>query len=116
MCTTPVCTSFVPQVEPLLTCLAEIAFIAGVTLLGVFSIGGGFVGNKIALIVLRALSGLGESDSHIPPWNHNADDVYVFLAASLTIPSALTLLVDVFPEKKEQARTSLSFVLSRPLH
>ncbi|KAI0704972.1 major facilitator superfamily domain-containing protein [Cytidiella melzeri] len=61
----------------------KMAFITGVTLLGILSIGGGFATNKIVLIVLRALSGL---------------------AASLTIPSALTLLVDVFPEKKEQAR------------
>ncbi|KIP05049.1 hypothetical protein PHLGIDRAFT_108699 [Phlebiopsis gigantea 11061_1 CR5-6] len=59
------------------------AFVAGVTLLGLISIGGGFVRDKIILIVLRALSGI---------------------AASLTIPSALTLLVDVFPEPTEQAR------------
>ena len=47
------------------------------------SIGAGFVSSKIPLIVLRALSGI---------------------AASMTIPSALTLLVNVFTEPTEQAR------------
>ncbi|KAI0804543.1 major facilitator superfamily domain-containing protein [Irpex lacteus] len=61
----------------------KLSFITGIFMLGVLSIGAGFVNSKIVLIVLRALSGL---------------------AASLTIPSALSLLVDVFPEKKEQAR------------
>ncbi|CAL1702783.1 unnamed protein product [Somion occarium] len=59
------------------------AFIAGAAILGIFSIGAGFVRDKITLIVLRALSGI---------------------AASLTIPSALTLLVNLFPDEHEQAR------------
>ncbi|EKM51218.1 uncharacterized protein PHACADRAFT_263243 [Phanerochaete carnosa HHB-10118-sp] len=59
------------------------AFVSGVVMLGCISIGAGFVGDKIVLIVLRALSGI---------------------AASLTIPSALTLLVEVFPEPTEQSR------------
>ncbi|OSD00393.1 MFS general substrate transporter [Trametes coccinea BRFM310] len=59
------------------------AFIGGVSVLGIFSIGAGFVNSKIPLIVLRALSGI---------------------AASMTIPSALTLLVNVFTEPSEQAR------------
>ncbi|KAF7796427.1 hypothetical protein EIP86_007604 [Pleurotus ostreatoroseus] len=49
------------------------AFIFGVSALGCISIGGGFVKDKITLIVLRALSGI----------------------------------VNVFPESKEQARASL---------
>ncbi|KAI0084404.1 major facilitator superfamily-domain-containing protein [Irpex rosettiformis] len=61
----------------------KLSFVTGIFMLGMLSIGAGFVRSKIVLIVLRALSGL---------------------AASLTIPSALSLLVDVFPEKKEQAR------------
>ncbi|KAI0739621.1 MFS general substrate transporter [Daedaleopsis nitida] len=61
----------------------KFAFIGGVAALGVLSIGAGFVTSKIPLIVLRALSGI---------------------AASMTIPSALTLLVNVFPEPTEQAR------------
>ncbi|THH31696.1 hypothetical protein EUX98_g2500 [Antrodiella citrinella] len=59
------------------------AFICGFLVLGIFSLGAGFVKDKISLIVLRALSGV---------------------AASMTIPSALTLLVNVFPEPQEQAR------------
>ncbi|CDO68542.1 hypothetical protein BN946_scf184998.g39 [Trametes cinnabarina] len=56
---------------------------SGVAVLGILSIGAGFVTSKIPLIVLRALSGI---------------------AASMTIPSALTLLVNVFTEPNEQAR------------
>lgn len=62
---------------------SEFAFIGGFAVLGIFSLGAGFAKDKIALIILRALSGV---------------------AASLTIPSALTLLVNVFPEPTEQAR------------
>ncbi|RPD56812.1 MFS general substrate transporter [Lentinus tigrinus ALCF2SS1-7] len=61
----------------------KFAFIGGVAGLGVLSIGAGFVTSKIPLIVLRALCGI---------------------AASMTIPSALTLLVNVFTEPSEQAR------------
>ncbi|KAI0073355.1 MFS general substrate transporter [Panus rudis PR-1116 ss-1] len=59
------------------------AFISGAAGLGAISVGAGFVHDKIAIIVLRALSGI---------------------AASLTIPSALTLLVNLFPDGPEQAR------------
>ncbi|KAG8746848.1 hypothetical protein FRC10_003370 [Ceratobasidium sp. 414] len=59
------------------------AFIVGTTFFGAVSLGGGFVNDRIVLIVLRALQGIG---------------------ASLTIPSALSLLVQMFPEPAEQAR------------
>jgi MFS family permease len=59
------------------------AFVAGMTLLGAVTLGTGFNEDKIALFVLRAIAG-------------------VF--GSLTIPSALYLLVQVFPEPAEQAR------------
>ncbi|KAG1841900.1 major facilitator superfamily domain-containing protein [Suillus subalutaceus] len=59
------------------------AFIGGVSGLGVISLCTGFVNDTIPVIILRALSGI---------------------ASSMTIPSALTLLVDVFPEPLEQAR------------
>lgn len=42
-----------------LTLGVEYAFIAGMTMLGFICIGAGFVRNKIILIVLRALSGIG---------------------------------------------------------
>ncbi|KAF8123555.1 major facilitator superfamily domain-containing protein [Boletus edulis] len=58
-------------------------FIAGVSVLGILSIGTGFVSNKIPFIALRSVMGI---------------------ASALTIPSALTLLVHVFPEPLEQAR------------
>ncbi|KAG8215712.1 major facilitator superfamily-domain-containing protein [Butyriboletus roseoflavus] len=51
--------------------------------LGVFALCAGFVNNKIAIIVLRALMGI---------------------ASAMTIPSALTLLVHVYPDPLEQAR------------
>ncbi|KAG1864990.1 major facilitator superfamily domain-containing protein [Suillus subalutaceus] len=58
-------------------------FIGGVSGLGVISLCAGFVNDTILVIVLRALSGI---------------------ASSMTIPSALILLVNVFPEPLEQAR------------
>lgn len=59
------------------------AFIAGVVGLGIISVGAGFVKDKILLIVLRAMCGI---------------------AASMTIPSAITLLVNLFTDPIEQAR------------
>ncbi|KAG2132706.1 major facilitator superfamily domain-containing protein [Suillus bovinus] len=61
----------------------KIAFIGGVSGLCVISLCAGFVKEIIPLITLRALTGI---------------------ASSMTIPSALTLLVKVFPEPLEQAR------------
>lgn len=37
----------------------EYAFISGAAILGILSIGAGFVTDKISLIVIRALSGIG---------------------------------------------------------
>ncbi|KAI0770750.1 major facilitator superfamily domain-containing protein [Irpex lacteus] len=68
--------------------LLELSFTTGMMVLGLLSLGAGFADNKIALIVLRALSGI---------------------AAALTIPSALALLTDAFPQKKEQARAIGAF-------
>ncbi|KAG1718127.1 major facilitator superfamily domain-containing protein [Suillus paluster] len=59
------------------------AFIGGVFGLAVISLCAGFVDTTIPIIVLRALTGI---------------------ASSMTIPSALTLLVKVFPDPLEQAR------------
>ncbi|KAG0704079.1 major facilitator superfamily domain-containing protein [Suillus ampliporus] len=61
----------------------KIAFIGGVSGLGVISLCAGFVNDTIPIIILRALSGI---------------------ASSMTIPSALTLLVNIFPDPLEQAR------------
>ncbi|KAG1827908.1 major facilitator superfamily domain-containing protein [Suillus variegatus] len=63
-------------------------FIGGVFGLGVISLCAGFVDDTIPLIVLRALTGI---------------------ASSMTIPSALALLVRVFPEPLEQARAIGTF-------
>ncbi|EPQ53229.1 MFS general substrate transporter [Gloeophyllum trabeum ATCC 11539] len=59
------------------------AFVVGLAGEGLISLGAGFSKDKITIIVLRALTGI---------------------AASMTIPSALTLLVNTFPETQEQAR------------
>ncbi|KAH7061893.1 MFS general substrate transporter [Auriculariales sp. MPI-PUGE-AT-0066] len=61
----------------------KFVFIGGASVLGIFSIAAGFVDNKIALFVLRAFSGI---------------------AAAMTIPSSLTLLIRLFPQPTEQAR------------
>ncbi|KAI0731519.1 MFS general substrate transporter [Fomitopsis betulina] len=61
----------------------KVAFTGGVAVLGLICVGAGFAKQKIAIIILRALSGI---------------------AAAMTIPSALALLVSVFVEPTEQAR------------
>ncbi|KZP31546.1 MFS general substrate transporter [Athelia psychrophila] len=66
----------------------KFAFIAGIGALGVISLSCGFMTDKIFLIVLRAFSGI---------------------AASLTIPSALSLIVTLFPEPIAQARALSAF-------
>ncbi|KAG2094866.1 major facilitator superfamily domain-containing protein [Suillus discolor] len=63
-------------------------FIGGVFGLGVISLCAGFVDDTIPLIILRALTGI---------------------ASAMTIPSALALLVKVFPEPLEQARAIGTF-------
>ncbi|KAG2113483.1 major facilitator superfamily domain-containing protein [Suillus discolor] len=60
----------------------KIAFVGGVSFFGVISLCAGFVSDTIPIIVLRALVGI---------------------ASSMTVPSALALLVKVFPEPLEQA-------------
>ncbi|KAA1467133.1 MFS general substrate transporter [Dentipellis sp. KUC8613] len=67
---------------------SKYAFIIGTASLGIISLGAGFLNSKIPLIVLRALYGI---------------------AGSLTIPSALALIVAVFPEPLEQSRAIGAF-------
>ncbi|KAF9242847.1 major facilitator superfamily domain-containing protein [Melanogaster broomeanus] len=59
------------------------AFLGGVSALGLLSVGAGFVNHKITIIILRALIGI---------------------SSAMTIPSALTLLVNTFPDPLQQAR------------
>jgi MFS family permease len=56
--------------------------------LGIASLIAGFLRNKIALIVFRALMGIG---------------------AALTIPSALHLIVHLYTEPKQQERAVAAF-------
>ncbi|KAG8684069.1 hypothetical protein FRC09_015640 [Ceratobasidium sp. 395] len=65
--------------------------VVGTVFFGAISLGAGFVNDRIVLIVLRALQGIG---------------------ASLTIPSALGMLVQIFPEPVEQARAISMFAAS----
>ncbi|KAG2113223.1 major facilitator superfamily domain-containing protein [Suillus clintonianus] len=58
-------------------------FIGGVSGLGILSLCAGFVDTTIPILVLRAMTGI---------------------ASAMTIPSALKLLVKVFPDPLEQAR------------
>ncbi|KAG0708281.1 MFS general substrate transporter [Suillus ampliporus] len=63
-------------------------FITGKFIVGVISIGLGFVSDGILFLVLRALCGI---------------------AASLTVPSALALLIGLFPEPRHQAVAIAAF-------
>ncbi|KAI0073356.1 MFS general substrate transporter [Panus rudis PR-1116 ss-1] len=66
-------------------------FITGIATLGILSLVSGFARQKIALIILRALTGV---------------------AASFTIPSALALIVALFGQKKEQTHALATFAAS----
>ncbi|KAF8599784.1 MFS general substrate transporter [Ceratobasidium sp. AG-I] len=59
------------------------AFVLGSMFFGATSLGAGFISNRIALLVLRALQGIG---------------------AAHTIPSALSMIVQMFPDSKKQQR------------
>ncbi|EGN92835.1 hypothetical protein SERLA73DRAFT_156771 [Serpula lacrymans var. lacrymans S7.3] len=63
-------------------------FLFGNTVFGILSLACGFIRNSIGLLIFRAVTGMG---------------------ASLTIPSALHLIVRHFPEKNEQARAVTVF-------
>ncbi|KAJ8592752.1 MFS general substrate transporter [Rhizopogon salebrosus TDB-379] len=63
-------------------------FIGGIFGLGIISLGVGFVDGEIPMIICRALTGI---------------------ASSMTIPSALTLLVNAFPDPHQQARAISMF-------
>jgi len=57
-------------------------------ILAMTHLGGGFVRQKVALLVLRALGGIG---------------------AALTIPSALSMIVALFPDQRSQGRAIAIF-------
>ena len=64
------------------------AFVSGVMILALTHLGGGFVRQKIALLVLRALGGIG---------------------GALTIPSSLSMIVALFPDQRSQSRALAVF-------
>jgi MFS family permease len=82
----------------------EAVFIGGIFGLGIISLGVGFVDGEIPMIICRALTGIGE---------HRCLCVILadsrFSASSMTIPSALTLLVNAFPDPHQQARAISMF-------
>ena len=64
------------------------AFVSGVMILALTHLGGGFVRQKIPLLVLRALGGIG---------------------GALTIPSSLSMIVALFPDQRSQSRAIAVF-------
>ena len=64
------------------TVLTEYAFIGGVGALGIFSLVAGFISSKTVLFILRALSGV---------------------AGAMSIPSAISLLIRIFPNPTERS-------------
>ncbi|KAF9262403.1 MFS general substrate transporter [Marasmius fiardii PR-910] len=67
---------------------ATYVFASGAALMGIFALVAGFVRNQIALIVMRALMGIG---------------------ASLTVPSALHLIISMFPDPLTQSKAIAAF-------
>ncbi|KAF8305932.1 MFS general substrate transporter [Clavulina sp. PMI_390] len=61
---------------------SRVCFIVGAFLIGAFSLGSGFTHSKVGFFILRAFSGIG---------------------AALNVPSALSLIVEWFPDPAEQA-------------
>lgn len=61
----------------------EWSFIIGAVVLGSFSLGCGFATEKITMFLLRAFAGIG---------------------AAMTVPSALSLIIEWFPDPMEQAQ------------
>ncbi|KXN84040.1 hypothetical protein AN958_00529 [Leucoagaricus sp. SymC.cos] len=72
----------------------EIVFTAGATLIGGLSLGGGFVRHEVPLILIRVLTGIG---------------------AALTVPSALHLIVHMFPDPASQSQAIAAFGASAAL-
>jgi MFS family permease len=64
------------------------AFVSGTMILALTHLGAGFVQQKIALLVLRALGGLG---------------------SALTIPAALNMIVALYPDQQSQSRAIAIF-------
>ncbi|KAF8151209.1 major facilitator superfamily domain-containing protein [Mycena galopus ATCC 62051] len=73
---------------------ATYVFVSGAALMGLLALGAGFVRSKVPLIVLRALMGIG---------------------AALTVPSALQLIVTMFPDPAEKSRAVLTFAATTAL-
>ncbi|KAJ8073164.1 hypothetical protein PM082_020040 [Marasmius tenuissimus] len=69
----------------------KIVFLLGATVMGSFSLGAGFVRSQITLIVLRALMGIG---------------------AALTVPSALYIIIHMFPDPSSQSKAVAAFSAS----
>ncbi|KAJ8073191.1 hypothetical protein PM082_020060 [Marasmius tenuissimus] len=72
----------------------KILFLLGATAMGGFSLGAGFVRSQIPLIVLRCLMGVG---------------------AALTVPSALYIIIHMFPDPATQSKAVAAFSASAAL-
>ncbi|THU85952.1 MFS general substrate transporter [Dendrothele bispora CBS 962.96] len=68
---------------------ANYVFISGASIMGLSALGGGFVRSQVPLIVIRALMGIG---------------------AALTVPSALQLVVTMYPDPSQQGKAITIFV------
>jgi hypothetical protein len=91
---TPHFLTFAFTVEPI--------FIAGNLILGAFSLGTGFIRTKIPFFILRSLAGIGKPDGPVISQYNFLISSYI-LGASCTIPSALSMIIRIFPDPKEQA-------------
>ncbi|KXN81896.1 hypothetical protein AN958_03546 [Leucoagaricus sp. SymC.cos] len=72
----------------------KIVFTVGAALIGGLSLGGGFVRHEVPLILIRVLTGIG---------------------AALTVPSALHLIIHMFPNPASQSKAIAAFGASAAL-
>lgn len=83
----------------------------GSVILASISLGSGFIKDKIAIFVLRALAGIGSSWSSYPSLApaYSVGDESILKGGALTVPSALNLMVRLLPNPQEQARAIAVF-------
>lgn len=86
----------------------EVIMLSGMYLVGFLSLGIGFARDDIVILVLRALSGIGQH-LHLMGLHPQLVDLLMRAGAALTIPSSLHMLIHTFPDPIVQAKAVSAF-------
>lgn len=71
--------------------------------MGIFALVCGFLRSKVPLIVCRALMGAGKCLFHLKITKQMVTVLDVSIGGAMTIPSAMHILVHMYPDPHEQA-------------